>query len=232
MADLSTVAELLRLFYRLSGTTTSDDGLTENSEAADEVAYTCLNFGMQEAQRFMIGCGMTERWRKRNTAWTTWTGTDAADGGRYNTLPTDFLRLSGRPYDRMRSSLTEANGEKWGVEITDNEEFVRGNSYYLKNDQLWLTRNAAVPTTIYLDYQFKHPEMASGVTLNFPEDAMGLVAAYGVRKASMEGWFPSNPELAERNVMLWEKQARSVANRSRGQRKQTAPRVIGTRFFA
>lgn len=237
MAKLSTPALCLAALYRLVGTTTSDDALVENGESANDVAYLCLNHGMESAQRFMIACGMTERWRTRSQAITSWSGADSTDGGRYKDLSSliasgkEFLRFSGKKYDAKQSSLTEANGERWGIEIDGDTDTVTGDYFYLKNEQLWLAKDSAVPATVYLDYQFRHPEFTSSVTLNFPVDAMGLVIAYGARFAMADGWFPRDNERAiERNVQLWEMEARMVARRSRGKRRQNPPRTLGRIF--
>ncbi len=237
MADLNTVAEWLKAFYRLVGSNTTDTAMQENGESADEVAYTCLNTGVQQAQSFMIGCGMTNRWRKRSTAITSWSGADSTDGGRYKDLSgiaSDFLRFSGKPNDASRSSLTEANGARWGIEIDADFDILTGDVFYLKNEQLWIGQGASPPATIYIDYQFRHPEITSAVTLNFPSDAAGLVIAYAGRHAMAEGWFPraDGVEKIRENAEYWERLARQVARRTRQKRKQDAPRTIGTRFWA
>lgn len=240
MAYLSSAADCLKAFYRLVGTVSSDDALVENSESVDQVAYTCLTHGFEAAQRFMIACGMSERWRTRGTAITAWSGADSTDGGRYKALSSvisagkEFLRLSGKKYDANQSSLMTADGERWGVEIDADKDAVTGDYYYLKNEELWLCRNAAPPATLYADYQFRHPEFTSSVTINFPSEARGLGIGYAAQHANAEAWFPLSVEAVAKigqNVKFWEQQARIVARRSRGQRTQSAPRVVGTRFF-
>lgn len=236
MSRLNTETEIRAAFYRMVGTVTTDDTLQENSEAANAVADLCITHGIERAQLFMIGCGMTERWRRRSSAITSWDGSDAADGGRYKALSditTDFLRFSGKKMDQRFSSLMAANGDRWGTEIDADYDMLTGNVFYLKNEQLWIGVQAAPPTTLYLDYQFRHPEFTTSVTLNFPAEAMGLCVAYGALQGSMENWYPraDNSKILE-NVDYWEKQARMVARRSRGQRKQSPPRVTGTRFWA
>lgn len=229
MATLATAADCLRAFYRLVSTTTGDAALVENGEAANDVAYLCLNHGVESAQRFMIANGMSERWRKRSSV-ITWSGSDAADGGRYTALPSDFLRLA--TGDRV-SSLTQANGERWGQEITADQDTATGNAYYLKNDQVWLAKGAAPVAGLYLEYQYKHPEFTSAVTLDFPPAARPLLVAFAGWHAIAEGWYPAaNDERISRNLTFWKQQARMVARRSRQPRKMTAPRVIGTRYFS
>lgn len=229
MATLSSVALILKAFYRLVGTTTSDAALVEQGESADDVAYLCLNHGTEAAQRFMISCGMVERWRKRSSV-LSWSGSDAADGGRYSTLPTDFLRFS---MSGEQSSLMTANGERWGQEITADYDAMQGNFYYLKNDQLWIAVGASPPGSLYLDYQFRHPDFTSGVTINFPAEARGLCVAYAAQVALADAWFPDiNEARVLRNVAFWEREARKISRRSRAPRTMTAPRVVGTRYFA
>lgn len=238
MAYLDTAANCLKTFYRITGTTTSDDALVENSESADAVAYTCLTHGVESAQRFMIACGMTERWRTRSQAITSWSGADATDGGRYKATSgwiasgKEFMRFAGQKMNARQSSLCEANGERWGVEIDADNDALTGDYYYIKNDALWLCRGAAVPATVYVEYQYRHPEFTSSVTIDFPSDARGLVIAYAARFGSAEGWYPRADDTAiEKNVQYWEMEARKVARRSRGPRKQTPPPFVGTRFF-
>jgi hypothetical protein len=236
MSRLSTEAEVRAAFYRLVGTTSTDDTLSENAEAANLVADMCLTHGFERAQMFMIGCGMTERWRARSSAITSWSGADSTDGGRYKALSditTDFLRFSGKKMDPRYSSLMAANGDRWGVEIDADYDVLTGNVFYLKNEQLWIGVGSVPYTTLYLDYQFRHPEFTTGVTINFPGGAIGLCVAYAALHGSTENWYPrsDNSKIAE-NVDYWEKQARMVARRSRGQRKQSAPKTVGTRFWA
>lgn len=239
MAYLDTAANCLKAFYRLVGTTSSDDALVENSEAADAVAYTCLTHGVETAQRFMIACGMTDRWRTRSQAITSWSGADATDGGRYKDMSSwiatskSFLRLSGKKMDAAASSMMEANGERWGVEIDADNDYLTGDFFYLKNEQLWIARDAQVPTTVYVDYQYKHPEFTSSVTIDFPAEARGLFIAYAAQHGSAESWFPlADDSRIQKNVEFWERQARAVARRSRGPRTQNAPRTTGSRYFA
>lgn len=239
MASLSTVADCLQMFYRMVSTTTSDDALVENGEVADETAYLALTHGFEAAQRFMIARGMTERWRTRSQPIVTWTGTDAVDGGRYVVLSSviaagkPFLRFAGLPENSNQGSFVEASGARWGYEVGPDLEYIEGDVYFLRGEQLWIGRGATPPATLYLEYQYRHPEIVAAGTLDFPEDARGLAVAYAARFASMEGWFPrSDPDKLERNVQLWEDAARGVARRTRGPRRMTAPRVIGHRFFA
>ena len=57
MAELTTVAQFVDAFYRLVGTDTGDQSLTEQGESADDVAYINLTKGCRSAQRWMIRMG-------------------------------------------------------------------------------------------------------------------------------------------------------------------------------
>jgi hypothetical protein len=228
MANLNNAAACLKAFYRLVGTVSGDQGLRENGESADEVAYLSLNHGVEAAQRFMIANGMTERWLIRSSA-LSWSGSDAT-GGRWSALPADFLRFG--KTDRADSSLMEEDGRRWGAEVTADQNQILGNHYYLRNDRLWLTKGAS-PPTLYLEYMYRHPEFTSSVTLDFPIEARALIIALAANHAMSEGWFPGlNESRIARNVEFWRGQARTVARRSRQPRKMTPPKVTGSRYFA
>src|SRR3990167_5281846 len=104
---MDSVAAIRRAFYRLVGSTEDDSFLEEQGEAANEVAYTYLTIGSREAQLWMLKVGYVD-WAKRSSA-LTFSGSDAADGGRYVALPTDFLRTRG---DRRNSPLRDADGDR------------------------------------------------------------------------------------------------------------------------
>lgn len=223
MSTLTTIAKFRQAFYRLVGTVSADSALVENSEAADDVAYYCLTAGIRQAQLYLIDCGMANRWRKRSSAITSWTGSDAVDGGRYTDLPTDFLRLATDDYD---SALVKANNDRWGRLISADDDWAKGDYYYLKNEQLWLARTASPPTTLYLVYHFAHPPLsAATASFDFPEDALPLGVAYAGEVAMAEGWLPrTDPEMLARNVSVWERKVKKVARQSRNPRKmQTKP---------
>lgn len=231
MATLDSLTALRNAWHRLTGTTSDDDALTENGEGATDVVDLCLTHGFWAAQRHLIANGMANRWRKRSAA-LSFSGSDTADGGRYTDLPDDFLRLSG---DETRSSIVRANGDRWGTLITGENDSRRGSYYYLKNDQLWLARGADVPTTAYLDYQYRHPEITTGVALDFPLEVRMLGVAYGAEVGMAEGWFPydeSGQAKITRAVTYWESQGRKTARESREPRRTKAGKVIGTHHFA
>jgi hypothetical protein len=224
---LDTVAEYRAAWYRLVGTTSADAALAENSETTNAVCDLHLTHGIREAQQFLVSHGMSWRWKKRSSAITSWSGTDAADGGRYTSLPTDFLRLDATD---SRSALVEADGTPWGTYVTlEYGQRQRGNLYYLKNGQLWLSKGAAPPASVYIDYVFAHPEFTGAVTLDFPVDAAGLAIAYAAEDALGSAWFPhaQNEARIIRNVEKWQRQASRVARRDRNPRRFRGPRVVG-----
>jgi hypothetical protein len=232
MADLTALADYRNAFYRKVGTVSSDDALVENGETAGAVADLCLTHGFRTAQRFLISHGQAWRWVKRSTA-ITWSGTEAADGGRYSALPSDFLMLAHRGKSEATSAIREANGEGWGYEIDFEHSHERGNFYYLKNERLYITRGANPPATVYLEYVFQHPAFADAVTVDFPLEIRELVIAYAAQHGASDSWYPrADTNAIAQSVNFWEKQGALFAKRSRNPRKQTAPKTAGTRYFA
>jgi len=203
--ELSTPTHVLNAFYRLAGTTSDDDALTEHGEAANDVAWTFLTLGCREAQRWMLKCGSGE-WRKRSSA-LSFSGTDAADGGRYATLPTDFLRAWG---SRNESALVEADGDSWGQEVGSRDTQLKGDGYYLMGSTLWLTRTAAPPAVLYLLYHYVHPTWSASVTIDFPMDARLLIVAEAAQVAMAEAWLPGDAAM-ERKIEVAAMRARERA---------------------
>ena len=188
--ELDTVALILEAWYRLVGSKTGDQDLEEQNEDADEIGYLNLTRGCRRAQRWMIRMGFGG-WRKRTSA-LSFTGSDSADGGRHvTTMPSDFLRAYG---NMRRSALVEADGDRWGTEITDDDRHLRGDHYYMKGGVLWLARTANIPTTLYLDYHYTHPKWESGVTIDFPMEARYLIVTEAAQSASQDNWYPGGEE--------------------------------------
>lgn len=221
MATYGAIAGFVSGLHRLLGTSSTDQALIEHDNATLENIYLALTHGCWAAQRYMISSGMSDRWRKRSTAVTSWSGSDATDGGRYTSLPTDFLRLSGNR--KSRSALRTADGNPWGREVSADEDTARGNVYYTKNDQLWLGRGAAPPTTVYIDFHFRHPEFTSAIAaFDFPVDARGLIVAEAAGILVLESWVSGGGEMVqavERNLDKWRKIARDISRRTREPRR-------------
>lgn len=240
MSALDTVSELVDAFYRACGTTSDDDALVENGEAADAVAYLYLTRGIRAGQRWLIDNGLTGWWRKRSSAITSWTGSDAANGGRYIDLTTtapDFLRLFQRKVEgqaRMTGGLVQANGDAWGREIHADEEEVRGNFYYMRGTNLWVARTASVPNPVYLSYFYQHPVVSSATaSFDFPTDAMHLVLWEAVDAAKEESWFPLGQDAEakiQRGLQKARTEARAIGRQTRTPRQWGRPIRHGTRW--
>jgi hypothetical protein len=239
VSAIDTIAELRQGFYRACGSVSDDDALVEQGEAVNDVAYIYLTRGIRAAQRFLIKKRMGHRWQKRSAA-ITWSGTEAADGGKYvalSTLASDFLRLNQKrlggqslPY----GAIVEADGEPWGYEIDADESLRRGNFYYLKADKVWTTRGASPPTTAYLDYFYRHPALsAATASFDFPEDAMHLALWEAVDSARAESWFPLSTEgavMIDQALKKARDEATEIGRQSRSTQKWKRPPIHGTRW--
>ena len=226
--ELDTVGKIRAAFYRLTGTLSDDGALFENSEAVDEVADIYLTRGCRNAQRWLLKMGYGG-WRKRTTA-LTWSGSDAADGGRYATLPSDFLRACG---SERESALQEANGDTWGQEVGARDTKVKGDGYYVLGETLWLTRDASPPATLYLAYHYTHPAWTSAVEIDFPVDARALLVAEAANVAKEENWLPGGPEMEgkiERALMRAREEARDLARPTKQPRTFRKLPRIGNRW--
>lgn len=227
--ELDAVAKFVAEFFRLLGTDSTDPGLTANGEAPDDVAYLHLTAGCRDAQRWMLKMGY-KGWRKRSAALSL-AGTDSSDGGRYASLPSDFLRAAG---NQKQSALRQADGTGWGQEVTDNEDQYHGDGYYIRGEQLWLTRGAQPPTTLYLEYHYTHPAWSAALsTIDFPMDARNLIVAEAANAAKEENWLPGGPELEgklERNLMRVREKARDVARPTRQARQFRKPVRVGNHW--
>ena len=231
--ELDSVAKHVAALYRLLGATSADKAFVLRGESADDVAYQLLTRGSRLAQRWMLGAGYIG-WRKRSSA-LSFTGTDAADGGRKASLPTRFLRAYA-PVDRggRRSALVEANGDRWGREIDPEERHHQGDLYYFfetdGTEELWLARTAAPPTTLYLEYHEAHEAWASGITIKFPLECRHLTVSEAASLGRDEGWFAGGPDLAqsiERILHRDRENARDYARKSKGPRTLRRPARFG-----
>jgi hypothetical protein len=236
--ELADFNEHSRALYRLWGLTSSDDALTEQGEASGDLIALYLTRGYRTTQRWAVDQGHAQsRWRKRSSAITSWPGTDAADGGRYvnlatgsGAIATDFLRLDGD--QKTRSALVQANGDAWGSEIEADQDFAKGNYYYLKDDQLWLARGASPPSTLYLRYYYQHPAITSATTsFDMPVDARWLCVCEAAIAGTLDGWGVDGAVLRiETARKLAREEARRVLRRTREPRKFRMPQMYGTRW--
>lgn len=228
--ELDSVAKVKRAFFRLVGTESDDDALTLLGESANEVVELALTRGCRAAQRYMLDNGY-QGWRKRSSA-ITWSGTDAADGGRYSALPTDLLRAYST---RHRSALVEANGDPWGREIDASEDFLEGDLYYVRDEQIWLARTASPPSTVYLTYHYLHPSWTSldDADIDFPTEARPLIPAYAADYAKDESWLPAGEDMENRIARALAKaqhEARKTARRTKTPRQFMKVRRYGNHW--
>lgn len=215
-------------FYRLVGTETDDTELTLRGETPDQVANEFLTRGVRRAQRWMINMGY-DGWRKRTGA-LTFTGSDDVDGGKKITLPNDYLRAYGS--DRQ-SALREPDGKQWGQEINTEKDFRRGDLYYYRGDELWVTKDANFPATLFLEYHFVHAAWDASVTIDFPIDARPLIIAYAAELAKEDNWLPGGQEMKVgivRALMSAKEEARDVARPSKTPRKFRRPKRFANRW--
>ncbi len=195
--EFDTVDKLRYAFYRLVGTDASDQDLIEQGESTGDIANLFLTRGCRSAQRWMLKTGHAG-WRKRSDA-LVWSGSDATTGGRYSSLPSDFLRAYG---NFRRSALVRANGDLWGQQIDEEQDYEKGDKYYFRGSddggfQLWLARTAGVPSTLYLDFHYQHPvfESLADLDIDFPMEARPLIPAFAADKAKTDNWLPGGPEM-------------------------------------
>lgn len=226
--DLDTVEKVRWAFYRLCGTNADDGALTEQGETENDVAYLFLTRGTRSAQRWMLKMGYGG-WRQRSAA-LSFSGTDADDGGRYVALPTDFLRTYGSP---RFSALRQANGDGWGQEVPPEQGVVTGDFYYVRGEQLWLSRNAQPPSPLYLDYHFRHPVWSDTVTMDFPLEARALMVAEAANVAKEENWLLGGADMErkiERALARAREEARDIARPTKAPRTMRRPVRFGNHW--
>lgn len=152
-------AAIRTAWYSLMNSSPEDDALAEGFASADEHANEYIQEGLESAQVHVIeyAADGAMRWLKRLGP-ITWL--DDPGVGKYVDLPDDFLRLSG---DETHSCLLDRAGRPWG-QLLDGRERNRhrfGHGFYLRNDRLYLIRNAPAPKDAVLEYHFRHPELTS-----------------------------------------------------------------------
>lgn len=229
---LTNQASFQRAFYRLTNTDSTDEALIEQDTSGDlEAVNQFLQYGVDTAQDYLIDAGLTERWIKQATAITSFSGTEAADGGRFKDLESDFRRLAG---DDNNSALREITGTRWGREINFRDRFrVRGNKYWLQNDQLWIARGSSPPTSLIYDYIFRIPALSSS-TIDFPTEDRYLIVAYAGQLAKEESWLPGGAEMEtkiDRSVIICERRAFRRGRRTRTARRLRPKQTVGTHWM-
>jgi hypothetical protein len=173
-------------------------------------------------------------WRTRS-ATLSWSGADATDGGRFTELPTNFLRAYGsqRP---GRSAIVRPDGRRWGSEIEPDLDHMRGDYYYVRGDELWITRGATPPTDAVLDYHYRHPTFDDDLEdedIDFPMEARPLIPAEAAYVAMSENWLPAGTDMQAtitRARLIAREDARHVARRTKQPRTAFRPYRAGNRW--
>jgi len=231
MSVLTDRASLKRALFRLVGTSDSDGAMTEQDSGTLEGIYQILQYGLWDAQEWLVENGLSTRWVKQSST-LSWSGTESSDGGRYADLPSDFMRLAG---DREHSALRRPNGKRWGQLIDFSERFDRyGNWYWLQNDRIWITRGASPHSDLIMDYHYRLPTLADGTTVDFPEADRALIVAFAAERARAEAWLPGSTDMDAKivaNLRFQQQQARKRARRAAGPRHYRMPSVRGTHYF-
>ena len=231
MSVLTDRLSLRRAFFRLTGVDANNTALTEHDGSTLETLYQFLQYGLWDAQAFLIDCGMGDRWIKRSST-LSFSGSDSVDGGKYTALPSDFLRLAG---DDDVSALCQPDGTRWGrlVDMRCRGE-VRGNYYWLMNDRLYIAPGASPPSDLVMEYHHKLATLADGSTVDFPEEHRSLIVAYAADRAQSDAWLPGDLEMNAKiaaNLDRLKKLAWVRARRNSGPRKMRARRVVGTHWL-
>lgn len=232
MSEFTTVEHHVDAWYRLVGSVANDQSLIEQGEDPDDVVYLNLTRGCRRAQRYMLRLGFGG-WRKRTSA-LTFTGSDNLDGGVMVTaLPSDFLRAYG---DERRSALTRPNGDRWGFQVNERDDHLKGDTYYFRGHELWLGRTASPPTTLFLDYHYQHPIWDSQLQdgdIDFPLEARPLIPAEAAFVAMSDNWLPGGRELEQkidRAVKVAQEEARHIARPTKQPRQFMKVRRFGNRW--
>lgn len=230
MTVLTDGNSLKRAFYRLTGTSADDGGLTEHDDVGEETVEQYLQYGLWDAQDYMIQVGHGDRWVS-TTAALTFTGADNTDGGRYADLPEDFLRAAG---DDKTSALRRPNGRKWGTEIPwIHRHRVSGNHFYFQNERLWITRGANPPTDLVMDYHHRHVTIDDGTEVDFPVHDRALIVAFAASRAAEDAWIPedSRVSMIDRNLAKQKRAALARSRRSQTPKKMEANHMIGSHWW-
>ena len=231
MAVLTNLASMQRAFYRLTDTASDDDSLIEHDDSTLEGVNQFLQYGLNDAQDYMMDCGLSDRWVSQATAITSWSGTESDDGGRYKALESDFFRLSG---DDMTSALRKIDGTRWGHLVDFRDRFkVRGNRYWLQGENLWIARGASPPASLIYDYHHRLPTLSSA-TVDFPSEDRPLIVAFAAERAMQDSWLPGGEEMMvkiQATRRACEQRAFRRPRRSRTMRKLRPKPTVGTHYF-
>jgi hypothetical protein len=225
-------ASLKRALYRLLDTDDDDDDMIEHDHASQtlEGIHLLLQQGAESAQLYMIDKGFEEFWLTSSSA-ISLTGSDP---DRYVTLPTDMIRLYG---DDQNSALRSSTGARWGTLIDSKDRYrCRGsNAYYLRNERLYVTTGASLPSGTLIDYIYHIPILADDSDVDFPDNDRPLIVAFAAVHAMQENWLPGGQEMEaklERNLLRRKNESYRRARRSQKPKTVDAGRMIGDHWFA
>lgn len=231
-------ASLLRALFRLLDVDRQDPALTEHDDDELEGAYLLLDQGLWDAQDFMISQGLADRWVKTvdfpnwgSGADSDWQSDPHTDS-EYAALPDDLLRIAGGQH---RSALHEDDGTEWGrlVPWSARHE-VRGDAYWLQNENLWIADGASPPSDLKLDYHHRLAELADGTTVDFPKEDRSLIVACAADLAVGEAWVPNRQDVrnrVQRNLTRKKRRAIKRARRSREPHRLRSGESPGTHHF-
>lgn len=228
---LANRAELRAAFYRLTATSASDGALTEHDVSAGDNVNGLLLAGMRDAQLFLVSAGAGAQWKTVSAA-LSFSGSDSVNGGRYAALPADFLRLFGDDYN---SALRTPDGDRWGKLIAVEDRHLKGNLYWLEGNNLWVARQARLPSGLVADYTYRVPELTDDSTApDFPLDDRPLIVAYAAARFVDHPNYPGRDDLRARVLSYlreMERHAATRARRTRQPRKMKARRTTGSHWF-
>lgn len=220
--------DLRAAFYTLMNSDPDDDSLGEHYTDPDEAANRYLQQGLESAQMYVIeyAADGAMRWLKRLDV--TWT--DDPDVGEFVDLPDDFLRLSG---DETHSPLLDGTGRPWGALVRGRERnrMRFGRGMYLRNNRLYLVRQATRPDPAVLEYHYRLPVLADDAdTIEFPVADRWLIVAYAGQHAIMDAWPAGGQETelkVDRNLRYWKSELARRWRRSRQPQKIRTPQHVG-----
>ncbi|WP_425153959.1 hypothetical protein [Candidatus Palauibacter sp.] len=221
-----------------------DEALVEHDASELEGLNLAIEQGARNAQLWLMDHGAEERWITHAGPLPAPSGSDSEPGGRYWDLMSpavipqrNFLRLAG-DHELSAFYVPGAAGQhakRWGREtLMDDGLMRRGNSWWLENDRVRLSRGADPPAGLHLAYYYKVDVPASR-TLDFPEDDRWLVVAETAAFLKEQSWFPFGDDqkaAIDRYVDYHRGNARRRTRRSREPHRTRARRLVAPHWFS
>lgn len=236
MSVLTDRASLARAFYRLTATSATNPALIEHDGSSLETLYQYLQYGLWDAQEFMLDCGLLNRWVTVSST-LSFSGSDASNGGRYAALPADFIRLAG---DGINSALHSPNGTTWGHLIDWMDRRRAGpSSYWLESTtsnvwRLWVGPGASPPSDLVADYHHQLGTLADSTTVEFPSQHRGLIVAFAADRAMSDSWLPGDEAMQLKiaaNLAKQKKEAERRTRLSHGPKKRRIHKSGATHYW-